>query len=115
MPSIPLESSGMEGKMIEPKFRYLNFRQVAEYRGCSVSTVYNDIAAGRMPAGERLGANTVRWRSDVIAEWLEQQSKNAATLAGEAEKKVKERARLAVEGRRRKAAERAVMAATVAA
>jgi len=96
--------------MIEPKFRYLNFRQVAEYRGISVATVYADIAAGRFPAGERLGANTVRWRSDVVANWLEQQSLNASTIAEEVSRKAKERSRLAVEGKRRKAAERAAQA-----
>lgn len=93
--------------MIEPQFKYLNFRKVAEYRGCSVSTLYGDVAAGRFPAGERLGANTVRWRSDVVADWLEKQSLNAAASAEELSKKAKERARLAVEGKRKKIAERA--------
>lgn len=101
--------------MIEPQFKYLNFRQVAEYRGISISTLYADVAAGRFPAGERLGANTVRWRSDVVAAWLEELSRNSATLADEATKKAKDRARLAVEGKRRKAAERASMAAGVSA
>ncbi|MCK9382119.1 MAG: AlpA family phage regulatory protein [Sulfuritalea sp.] len=97
--------------MIEPQFRYLNFRQVAGYRGCSVSTLYNDIAESRFPAGERLGANTVRWRSDVVAAWLEEQSRNSATISEEITKKAKARTHLAVEGKRRKAQERAALAA----
>lgn len=98
--------------MIEPTFKYLSAAQVCEFRGCKRTTLYEDIKAGNFPAGERLGANTVRWRSDVVAGWLEQQSRNASSLAEEATKKAKARAQLAVEGKRRKAQERAALAGT---
>lgn len=97
---------------IEPKFKYLSAAQVCEFRGCGLSKFYGDIKAGRFPAGESLGANTVRWRSDVVADWLEEQSRNAKTLTEEATKKAKARAQLAVEGKRRKAQERAALAGT---
>ncbi|MDP1591681.1 MAG: hypothetical protein Q8M07_28245 [Prosthecobacter sp.] len=93
--------------MIEPKFKYIPAAKVCEYRGCGLSKLYADIKDGRFPAGERHGANTVRWRSDVVAAWLEEQSLNAAAIAEEAGKVAKARAMLAVAGRRRKAAERA--------
>lgn len=96
---------------IEPTFRYLSAAQVCEYRGCGISKLYADINAKRFPAGERLGTNTVRWRSDVVAVWLEEQSRNAAAMAETAAKKAKERSRLAVEGKRRKKAEREALAA----
>lgn len=100
--------------MIEPKFKYLSAAQVCEFRGCKYTKLYDDIKAGLFPAGERLGANIVRWRSDVVASWLEEQSRNSAALAADATKKAKDRARLAVEGKRRKAVERASMATGVA-
>lgn len=93
--------------MIEPSFRYLSAREVAEYRGCSIATFYNDIKEGRWPPGERLGANTVRWRSDVVAGLLEEQSRSSKVRAEEGARKARERALMAVEGKRRKAAERA--------
>lgn len=96
--------------MIEPKFKYLSAAQVCDYRGCKSTKLYDDIKSGVFPAGERLGTNTVRWRSDVVAAWLDEQSRNAATLAEDATKKAKERARLAVEGKRHKAIERAALA-----
>jgi len=92
---------------IEPKFKYLSAAQVCEYRGCKLTKLYDDIKAGKFPAGERLGVTTVRWRSDVVAAWMEEQSRNATALAEDAAKKAKERAYRAVEGKRRKAAERA--------
>jgi predicted DNA-binding transcriptional regulator AlpA len=100
-----------EGKMtIEPTFRYLTAAQVCEFRGCKNTKLYDDIKAGVFPAGERLGTTTVRWRSDVVAAWLEAQSNNAAALAEEATEKARARAHLAVEGKRRKAQERAELA-----
>lgn len=93
--------------MIEPTFKYLSASQVCGFRCCGKTRLYDDIKAGLFPAGERLGANTVRWRSDVVAKWLEEQSRNASTLAEEASAKARARAQLAVAGRRRKAAERA--------
>jgi len=92
--------------MIEPKFRYLSAAQVCEFRGCKTTKLYDDIKAGRFPAGERLGTNTVRWRSDVVAEWMDRVSQEASALAAETSQKVAERSRLGVEARRRKAAER---------
>lgn len=97
--------------IVEPTFRYLCAAQVCEYRGCGLSKLYDDIQAGRFPAGERLGVNSVRWRSDVVAAWLEAQSRNAAATAADAAATAKARAMRAVEGRRRKAAERAALAA----
>ncbi len=93
--------------MIEPQYRYLSAAQVCEYRSCGKTKLYDDIQAGRFPPGERHGVNTVRWRSDVVAAWMDEQSRNAAAIAEQAAKKARERALRAVAGKRRKAAERA--------
>lgn len=100
-----------EGKMIEPTFKYLSAAQICELRGCKQSKFYDDIKAGLFPAGERLGTNTVRWRSDVVAAWLDDQSRNAKAMADEAARKAKDRALLGVEAKRRKAQQRALAGA----
>ena len=90
--------------MIEPKWKYMSAEEVCNCRGCKKTKLYGDIKAGLFPIGERLGMNTVRWRSDVVAAWLEERSRNAVAMSDEAGRKAQERAQRAVEGRRRKRA-----------
>lgn len=92
---------------IEPKFRYISAAEFRKLLGCGNFKFYDDLKKGLIPPGERLGVNTVRWRSDVVAQHLEERSHNAAAIAEEVAKKAKARSMLAVEAKRRKAAERA--------
>ena len=55
----------------ELSFRYVTRKEICHLRGCSISKQYADEAAGLFPKGERHGMRMVRWRSDVIAKFLE--------------------------------------------
>lgn len=60
--------------MQEPKFRYLDRAEVCQLRGIKKTKQFQDEKSGYFPAGERFSMRLVRWRSDVVAKWLEDES-----------------------------------------
>lgn len=80
-------------------FVYLDKRDICAARKVSASTLYEMIKAGECPAPEKHGTRSL-WRSDVIAKWLEEQTKKARA-EGEARAKASaEKARSMVSARR---------------
>jgi len=92
-------------------FVYLRAQDVANAAAISKPTLYRKVAAGELPQGELLGPGTRRWRSDVIAAWLESISAAAASNRDGADEHIQQRARISVAARRKKAEERATLAA----
>ncbi len=54
----------------QPKIELLTKEQVAERLQLSVRTVYRKSQSGEMPAPVNIGKHVVRWRSDVLDEWM---------------------------------------------
>ncbi|MDD9980198.1 MAG: AlpA family phage regulatory protein [Gammaproteobacteria bacterium] len=54
--------------------RLFRVRDVCERVGLSRSQVYRLLALDRFPKPVPLGGKTVRWRSDELADWIEQRS-----------------------------------------
>lgn len=92
-------------------FVYMRASDVAAAAAISKPTLYRKIAAGELPQGELLGPGTRRWRSDVIAAWFEKISAAAASNRDGADEHIQQRARISVAAKRKKAAERAALAA----
>lgn len=86
-------------------FVYLRARDVAAAAAISIPTLYRKIADGQLPQGDLIDANNRRWRSDVIAKWLEATSAQAAKNQESAE------VRPCIKARRKKAIDRAALAA----
>jgi predicted DNA-binding transcriptional regulator AlpA len=61
----------------EPTWRYMARDEVCKLRGVGRTRQYEDEKDGRFPPGERHGMRTIRWRSDVVAAWLEAESQRA--------------------------------------
>ncbi len=55
-------------------FKYLDYPQVCELVGLTKSPIRERIKAGTFPAPVALSARCVRFRSDLIARWMEEQS-----------------------------------------
>lgn len=83
--------------MIEPQFRYMSRSEICGLRGCGETKQREDEKAGRFPPGELLSPKMRRWRSDVVAQWLEDESARAKTVATE----LAEQARKLPEGARK--------------
>ncbi|WP_111748638.1 helix-turn-helix transcriptional regulator [Salinisphaera orenii] len=49
--------------------QYLSVKDVAGRYRIGVSTVWEQVAAGRMPAGIKLAPNTTRWRLSDLIDW----------------------------------------------
>lgn len=98
----------------EPTFRYLDRTEICRIRGIGKTKQFSDEKNGYFPQGERFGLRVIRWRSDVVARWLEQESIRAAARSGEIVRLQSEAAHKGVEERRRKAQLRADVLASQA-
>ena len=67
----------------EPTWRYLSRDDVCKLRNVGRTRQYEDEKSGRFPPGERHGMRTIRWRSDVVARWLEEESARQQAAAAE--------------------------------
>lgn len=56
-------------------FSYLNYQQVCKLVGLTKTPIRCRIKAGTFPAPVALSSRCVRFRSDDIARWMEEQSK----------------------------------------
>ncbi len=90
--------------MNEPRFRYLDRAEICHLRSIGKTKQYEDEKSGKFPAGERHGMRTIRWRSDVVAQWLDQESRRVSEFSGEIEKRQSESAKKGVETKRQKRA-----------
>lgn len=97
--------------MNEPKFRYIDRAEICHLRGIGKTKQFEDERAGRFPPGERLGMRCVRWRSDVVAAWLEAESERAQGASQEIAARQSVSARRGVEARRQRAAASSVLTA----
>ena len=61
----------MEEQWTPAREPLLNVKQVAEYLGVSVRTVWNMRAEGNFAPGTKLGKKVV-WRESVLVQWLEE-------------------------------------------
>ena len=86
-------------------FRYLDVAQVASATGLgSRSNLWAKVKAGEFPEPDRLNARVVRWRSDVVAKWLCDQSARADAERVERTQRGRQRAQRKVDARAREAA-----------
>lgn len=56
-------------------FKYLDYPQVCELVGLSKTPIRSRIKAGTFPAPVALSSRCVRFRSDLVAQWMENQAK----------------------------------------
>lgn len=56
-------------------FKYLDYPQVCELVGLSKTPIRSRIKAGTFPAPVALSSRCVRFRSDQVAQWMEDQAK----------------------------------------
>ncbi len=61
-------------------FRYVGVGEFSEVLNQSVSQTWADISAGKLPKGEKHGKRRL-WRSDVVAQILEERSAQAQAAA----------------------------------
>ena len=97
--------------MNEPKFRYIDRAEICHLRGIGKTKQFEDERAGRFPPGERLGMRCVRWRSDVVAEWMEAESRRATEASEAIAARQSESAQRGVAARRQRAAASSVLTA----
>jgi predicted DNA-binding transcriptional regulator AlpA len=90
--------------VLEPTWRYLTRDEVCELRGVRRTKQYEDEKAERFPPGERHGMRTIRWRSDVVAKWMEDESQRKQAASADMLKRQSESAAIGVEKRREKRA-----------
>lgn len=69
--------------MNEPTFRYMSREEICTIRGVGRTKQIEDENAGRFPSGERLSVRMIRWRSDVVARFLEAESAKAQAASRE--------------------------------
>lgn len=86
----------------EPSWRYIDRAEVCRLRGIGKTKQFQDEKDGIFPAGERHGLRTVRWRSDVVARWMENESQRAQGQNEKIERRAQEIAHLGVEAKRTK-------------
>lgn len=82
-------------------FAYLPIASVSKAVGFSTSRIYELIKKGEFPPGDLIGAQSRRWKSTDIANWLLRQSELAAQREAELAPPLKRKSAAAV----RKAAE----------
>lgn len=63
-------------------FVYFTIATVRQAVGLSTSRIYDLIRQGEFPAGNLIGAQSRRWKSTDIANWLIEQSEKAAQREG---------------------------------
>lgn len=54
----------------QPRTRLLSVDRVAELCDVSRATIYRWRDAGRMPRPAKIGNKAVRWRQDVLEQWI---------------------------------------------
>lgn len=86
----------------EPTWRYMTREEVCKLRGVGRTRQYEDESSGRFPPGERLGMRTIRWRSDVVAAWLDAESQRAREASKDIAARQSKSAMRGVEARRNK-------------
>ena len=86
----------------EPTWRYMARDEVCKLRGVGRTRQYEDEKSGRFPPGERHGMRTIRWRSDVVAAWLEAESERAQGASQEIAARQSQSAKHGVEARSKK-------------
>jgi hypothetical protein len=88
--------------MNEPTFRYMGRGEICVIRGVGRTKQIEDEKAGRFPAGERLSVRMIRWRSDVVARFLDEESARAQAASNDLAVKAREKTGPAIEGRQKK-------------
>ena len=58
---------------VVPQTRRWSVREVAEFLGVSVKTVWRWHLAGKLPKGRKMVGRTVRWDPEAIRRWWERQ------------------------------------------
>ncbi len=86
----------------EPNWRYIDRAEVCRLRGIGKTKQFKDEKDGTFPSGERHGLRTVRWRSDVVARWMEEESARAQEQFSEISKRASQSAYKGVESKRKK-------------
>lgn len=86
----------------ELNWRYIDRKEICHLRGIGKTKQYEDELSGSFPPGERLGMRTVRWRSDVVADWMESESKRAQSASLEIAARQSASAKRGVETRRKR-------------
>ena len=86
----------------EPSWRYIDRAEVCRLRGIGRTKQFKDEKDGTFPSGERHGLRTIRWRSDVVAKWMENESARATERFLEISKRASQSAQKGVESRRKK-------------
>lgn len=90
--------------MNKPEIELLPFARVSKQVGLGRSSLYQRIKEETFPRPVSLGAHCVRWRSDEIAAWIDDQTIRADAVQANAE-----RAKKASSARRNKAKQTAVV------
>jgi predicted DNA-binding transcriptional regulator AlpA len=88
--------------MQEPTFRYIDRAEVCRLRGIGKTRQFQDEKDGKFPAGERHGLRIVRWRSDVVARWMDAESERVQGQFSEIAERASQIARVGVEAKRKK-------------
>ncbi len=88
--------------MNEPTFRYMARDEICEIRKVGRTKQIEDENAGRFPPGERLSVRMIRWRSDVVARFLEEESARAQAASNDLAVRAKEKTGPAIEARQKK-------------
>lgn len=82
-----------------PTWKYLKTSEVCELLGRGRTWLWRQVRDGKFPQPDRLGSS-VRFRSDVVAGAMEQQSAQAAQLREQSEAAARKLSALGVEARR---------------
>ena len=62
----------MEPEMsLAPTRRFLRMAEVEHRTGRSRTSIYRDVAEGRLPAPVKIGPRAIGWPSDVIDRWID--------------------------------------------
>ena len=88
----------------EPSFRYIDRAEICRLRGIGKTKQFEDERNGRFPPGERHGMRTIRWRSDVVARWLNEESERQQAAADAVRRRQSESAAEGVKARRERRA-----------
>lgn len=107
MQSIQHSALDVSGGAVPPglPFVYLPIKAVASAVGRSVPTLYKLIASGKFPQGDLIDANTRRWRSNVVARWLEETAAKADAEREHSDAHIKRRAQTSITARRNRSAQ----------
>jgi len=91
-----------DGSMKTPTWHYMTRAEICAVRRVGRTHQYEDEKSGRFPPGERHGMRTIRWRSDVVAAWLEAESQRAREASQDIAVRQSKSAERGVEARQNK-------------